>query len=155
MLQKVIKNVNNKKCAPRLVFIKSSNFRYENWQVRFLHFLTTLNNVYSQNTIIWISFELSMFSFNQQSIWYSPFWYVLEFWKIKLEKSSSTNWIFSLQKSISKSVFAGYTGSKNLIEIDKNLDFPNWFFRNQVKINRGIVLVLDCTPPWRTWKPIL
>ena len=29
------------------------------------------------------------------------------------EKSSLTNWIFSLQKSISKLIFAGYTGSKN------------------------------------------
>ena len=29
------------------------------------------------------------------------------------EKSSSTNWIFSLQKSISKLIFAGYIGSKN------------------------------------------
>ena len=28
------------------------------------------------------------------------------------EKSSSTNWIFNLQKSISKLIFAGYTGSK-------------------------------------------
>ena len=31
------------------------------------------------------------------------------------EKSSLTNWIFSMQKSISKSIFAGYTGSKNLV----------------------------------------
>ena len=29
------------------------------------------------------------------------------------EKSSSTNWILNLQKSILKLIFAGYTGSKN------------------------------------------
>ena len=40
---------------------------------------------------------------------------VLEFRKIKLEKSSLMNWIFSLQKSISKLIFADYTGSKNLV----------------------------------------
>ena len=37
----------------------------------------------------------------------------LNFEKIKLEKSSLTNWILSMQKSISKLIFAGYTGSKN------------------------------------------
>ena len=42
-------------------------------------------------------------------------WSVLDFWKIKLEKSSSANWIFSLQKSISKLIFAGYSGSKNQV----------------------------------------
>ena len=35
------------------------------------------------------------------------------FLKIQVVKSSSTNWIFSLQKSISKLIFADYTGSKN------------------------------------------
>jgi hypothetical protein len=35
--------------------------------------------------------------------------------KIKLQKSSSTNWIFTLKKSISKWIFAGYTGSKNQV----------------------------------------
>ena len=29
------------------------------------------------------------------------------------EKSSSTKWMFNMQKSISKLIFAGYTGSKN------------------------------------------
>ena len=33
--------------------------------------------------------------------------------KIKFEKSSMTNWIFYLQKSILKLIFAGYRGSKN------------------------------------------
>ena len=46
----------------------------------------------------------------------SPCWSVLKFWKINLEKSSSTNWNFSLQKSISKLIFAGYTGSKNQVQ---------------------------------------
>ena len=74
----------------------------------------------------------------------APCWSVLEFWKIKLDKSSSTNWIFSLQKSILKMIFAGYTGSKNpvwnrlKIQFIK-LDFSKLiFFRNQVQINRGI-----------------
>ena len=40
-------------------------------------------------------------------------WSVLEFGKIKLENSSLTNWIFSLQKSISKLNFVGYIASKN------------------------------------------
>jgi hypothetical protein len=31
----------------------------------------------------------------------------------KFEKSSSMNWIFNLQKSISKLILAGYTVSKN------------------------------------------
>ena len=37
------------------------------------------------------------------------------FWifKNQVRKSSSTKWIFSLQKSISKLIFASYTGSKN------------------------------------------
>ena len=43
----------------------------------------------------------------------TPFWSVPDFWKIKLERSSLTKWIFSLQKSISKLIFVGYTGSKN------------------------------------------
>ena len=33
--------------------------------------------------------------------------------KSSLKKSSSRNWIFNLQKSISKLIFAGYTGSIN------------------------------------------
>jgi hypothetical protein len=33
--------------------------------------------------------------------------------EIKFEISSSPNWIFNLQTSISKLIFAGYTGSKN------------------------------------------
>ena len=58
------------------------------------------------------------------------------------EKSSLTNWIFSLQKSILKLIFAGYTGSKNPVwtwlKIQfVELVFPNWFFRNNVQINRG------------------
>ena len=38
---------------------------------------------------------------------------MLDFWKIKLWKSSLTNWIFSLQKFISKFIFAGYRDRKN------------------------------------------
>ena len=45
----------------------------------------------------------------------TPCWSVLELWQIKLENSISTNWIFCLQKSISKLIFAGCTGSKNQV----------------------------------------
>ena len=69
----------------------------------------------------------------------SPCWYVLDFWKIKLEKSSSTNCIFSLH--ISNWIFTACVACKN--------QFRNWFlqvknpvhrtgfFRNQLQINRG------------------
>ena len=67
-------------------------------------------------------------------LWLSPCWSVLDFWKIKLEKSSSTNWIFSLQKSISKLIFAGYIGSKNPVRNRlkiqlAELDFSNLIFQ--------------------------
>ena len=41
----------------------------------------------------------------------------------KSEKSSSTNWIFNLQKSISKLIFAGYTGSKNPVRNRLKIQF--------------------------------
>ena len=58
----------------------------------------------------------------------------LFFWKIKFEKSSLTNWIFNLQKLISKLIFAGYTGSKtpvrNRLKIQfVELDFSNLIFQ--------------------------
>ena len=55
----------------------------------------------------------------------SPFWSVLDFWKVKLGKSSSTNWIFSLQKSISKLILVSYTGPvRNRLKIQfVELDF--------------------------------
>ena len=58
----------------------------------------------------------------------TPCWSVLEFWKIKLEKSSSTNWIFNLQKSISKLIFAGYTGSKNPVQNRLKIQFVDLDF---------------------------
>jgi len=66
--------------------------------------------------------------------WLSPCWSVLDFWKKKLCKSSSTNWIFSLQKLISKLIFAGYTGSKipvrNRLKIQSiKLDFSKLIFQ--------------------------
>ena len=65
-----------------------------------------LENILTTKICFWVSFFSS-------SSWPLRGWSVLEFWTIKLEKSSSMNWIFSLQKSISKLIFAGYTGSKN------------------------------------------
>ena len=52
----------------------------------------------------------------------------LNFEKIKLENSILTNWIFSLQKSISKLIFSGYTGSKNPVR-------QTLFFKIQYQIN--------------------
>ena len=79
----------------------------------------------------------------------TPYWSALAFWKIKFEKSSSTNWICNMQKSISKLIFAGYTGSKNpvrnrlkiqFVELDfSNLIFPTWCFKNQVQMDRAFV----------------
>ena len=49
----------------------------------------------------------------------------------------------SLQKTILKLIFVGYTGSKNQVRNSLNLHFvaldflSTWFFRNQVQINRG------------------
>ena len=70
----------------------------------------------------------------QQGTSLSPCWSLLDFWKIKFEKSSSTNWIFNLQKSISKLIFASYTGSKypvwNRLKIQfVELDFSNLIFQ--------------------------
>ena len=82
----------------------------------------------------------------------SPCWSVLEFWKIKLEKSSSTNWIFSLQKSISKLIFAGYTGSKNPVWIrlqiqSVELDLSNLIFQNSSTDQQGdCLLYISSTP---------
>ena len=63
-----------------------------------------------------------------------PCWFVLDYSKIKLEKSSSTNWIFNLEKLIAKLISAGYRGSKNpvwnklKIQFNK-LDFSNLIFK--------------------------
>ena len=51
----------------------------------------TLNNLNIQ--IVW--FGTFFQQWNQ-----TPCWSVLDFWKINLEKSSSTNWIFSLFQTI-------------------------------------------------------
>ena len=65
--------------------------------------------VESIECIVWLSYQ-------------TPCWSVLEVWKFKLEKLSLTNWIYSLQKSISKLIFADYTGSKNPV-------CRTWFFQ--------------------------
>ena len=73
----------------------------------------------------------------------TPCWSVLELWQIKLENSSSTNWIFSLQKSISKLIFAGYTGSKNSVwnrpKIQfVELDFSKLIFQKSSTDQQGV-----------------
>ena len=52
---------------------------------------------------------------NNCALMLHPCWPVLKFSKIKLEKSISMNWLFSLQRLFSKLIFAGYTGSKNQV----------------------------------------
>ena len=53
----------------------------------------------------------------------TPCWTVLDFWKIKLQKSISTKWIFSVQKLILKLIFAGYTGSKSQVQNRLKIQF--------------------------------
>jgi hypothetical protein len=60
-----------------------------------------------------------------------------------LENSSSTNWIFSLQKSISKLIFAGYRDSKNSV-LNRlktqfaELDFSKLIFQNSSTDQKGV-----------------
>ena len=63
---------------------------------------------------------------------FTPYPSVLNFWKIQFEKSSSTNWIFNLQKSISKLIFAGYTGSKNPVRNRLKIQFVELDFSNLI-----------------------
>ena len=75
--------------------------------------------------------------------WQTSCWSVLDFWKIKFEKSSSTNWIFSLQKSILKLIFAGYTGSKNQVRNRLKiqfveLDFSKLIFQKSSTDQQGV-----------------
>ena len=64
-------------------------------------------------------------------------WSVLEF-----EKSSSTNWIFSLQKSIS--IFAGYTGSKNPVQKRLKIQFIKFDFSKLIFQKSRIDQQGDC-----------
>jgi hypothetical protein len=62
------------------------------------------------------------------------------------EKSSSTKWIFNLQKSISKLIFAGYTGSKNPVQNRLKiqfveLDFYNLIFQKSSTDQQGVWLI--------------
>ena len=52
------------------------------------------------------------------------------------------NWIFSLQKSISKLIFAGYTGSKNQVRNRLKvqlveLNFSKWIFQKSSTDQQG------------------
>ena len=72
---------------------------------------------------IGVQFFSLISSYSCSGTFCTPCWYVLDFWKIKLEKSSSLNWSFSLQKSISRLIFAGYTGSKNQVRNRLQIQF--------------------------------
>ena len=68
-----------------------------------------------------------------------------------------TNWIFSLQKSISKLIFAGYTGSKNpvrnrlKIQFVK-LDFSKLIFQKSSTDQQGEGILDSNQTPWRNSK---
>ena len=84
-------------------------------------------------------------SFLWCAITLSPCWSLLEFWKIKLEKSISMNWIFSLQKWISKLIFAGYQ-IRNRLKIQfVELDFSKLIFQKSSTDQQGVCLLLYCT----------
>ena len=96
---------------------------------------------------LWTNDESALIG-KELSILLTPCWSVLEFWKIKLEKSSSTNWIFSLQKSISKLIFAGYTGSKNPVRNRLKiqfveLDFSKLIFQKSSTDQQGASIHLN------------
>jgi hypothetical protein len=62
---------------------------------------------------------------------------------LNFEKSSSTNWIFSLQKLISKLIFASYTGSKNQVQNRQKiqfveLDFSKLIFQKSSTVQQGV-----------------
>ena len=77
-----------------------------------------------------------------------PYWFVLDFWKINLEKSSSTNWIFSLFRT---EFLLPAQPSKINFEIDfcrlkiqfVELDFSNSIFQNSSTDQQG-----DCLLYW-------
>ena len=84
-----------------------------------------------------------------------PYSSELDFWKSKFENSSSTNWIFNLQKSISKMIFAGYTGSKSPVQNRLKIqfvkhDFSKLIFRYEVLILNSLPLLFKW---WRGIKP--
>ena len=80
--------------------------------IHFDKFFSKHNTVQNSKQIVFGAY-VTLLSSELKS--FSPYPSALDFWKIKFEKSSSTNWIFNLQKLISKLIFAGYTGSKNPI----------------------------------------
>ena len=62
----------------------------------------------------------------------TPCWSVLDFWKINLEKSSFTNWIFSLFQT---GFFTACVACKN--------QFPNWFLKAKNPVHGTWVFQLD------------
>ena len=91
---------------------------------------------------------------------HSPYPSVLDFWKFKFKKLSLTNWIFNLQKAISKLIFAGYTGSKNPVRNRLKiqfveLDFSKLIFQKSNTDQQGIGQKLGRKTVrsfWRNWR---
>jgi len=65
----------------------------------------------------------------------TPYWFVST-WILKNQVGKIN--FDELQKSISKLIFAGYTGSKNQVwNRPSNLIFTTWLFKNQVQMDRA------------------
>ena len=62
---------------------------------------------------------------------YKQYPYVLDFWKIKLEKSSLTNWMFSVCVACQNHFWNWFL---QFVEL-----FQAWFFKSQVQMDRASV----------------
>ena len=99
-----------------------------------------------------IALELKAKSVDKLIIFFylSPYPSVLDFWKIKLKNSSSTNWIFILFRT---GFLLHVQPAKIYFEIDfcrlkiqlVELDFQTWFFKNQVQMDSAFVIQLIFT----------
>ena len=97
-------------------------------------FSTQLENVHLQLCVAWSRVALlclsSIIIKYQQNVShisqcvFAPYPLLICTWFLKkVVKIKSTNWIFSLQKSILKLIFAGYTGSKNSVQNRLKIQF--------------------------------
>ena len=95
----------------------------------------------------WSNFIITQFLLPKWHSWQSPYPSVLDFWKIKLEKSSSTNWIFKTNWIFTvcvacKNQFRNWFCRLKIQFSSSNLIFQTWFFKNQVQMDRAFVLKL-------------
>ena len=101
------------------------SLHYYPWRISKTKIRSCLNNFWtSYFTCILGTVCLPDWKNAQCKLSLTPCWSVLDFWKINLEKSGSTNWIFSLFLQAKNSVCRTW-----FLQLD--------FFKNQVQINRG------------------